>query len=174
MQKMIVGMFILLLSACAPPPEQKKINPNIIGTLNPMTALFIDLNKELSSSQTTTISKESNTILIILHGDDTFDVNSWQVKPGLYSEITRIAYVMGQHPKAKIRVEGHTDSSGATNHNLKLSQKRAESIKTFLVDREVADSRIGVQALGETQPRAGNNTPEGRRLNRRIEIRLYY
>ena len=74
--------------------------------------------------------------------------------------------------EAKVEVAGHTDAVGAEEYNRSLSEQRAESVKAYLVQRGVEASRISVTGYGEAQPRATNDTIEGRRLNRRVEIKI--
>jgi outer membrane protein OmpA-like peptidoglycan-associated protein len=71
-----------------------------------------------------------------------------------------------------IRIEGHTDSSGSSNANLALSQKRAEAVRDALVASGVEASRITVVGLGSERPVAANDTAEGRARNRRVDIIL--
>ena len=70
----------------------------------------------------------------------------------------------------KIRVEGHTDNIGSEKYNLNLSKKRAESIKAYLVGKGIDESRITSIGYGFSKPRVGNDTKEGRALNRRAEL----
>ncbi len=72
---------------------------------------------------------------------------------------------------AKVEVAGHTDAVGDEAYNRHLSEQRAESVKDYLVKLGVAAERISVVGYGEVQPRSTNDTVEGRRLNRRVEIR---
>lgn len=72
---------------------------------------------------------------------------------------------------ARVEVSGHTDSVGPEEFNQRLSKQRAETVKAFLAERGVAPERISVVGYGESQPRGNNDTIEGRRLNRRVEIR---
>ncbi len=90
--------------------------------------------------------------------------------PDTVPELDRIAIFMKRHPRVKIRVEGHTDSRGSARFNQRLSIKRAEAVKRYLVAKGVAPSRILVYGYGESQPIASNATEFGRRLNRRTEI----
>jgi OOP family OmpA-OmpF porin len=73
---------------------------------------------------------------------------------------------------ARIEVAGHTDAVGSSDFNQVLSEKRAEAVKAYLVAHGVAAERVSVVGYGEAQPRASNDTIEGRRLNRRVEIRI--
>jgi OOP family OmpA-OmpF porin len=77
---------------------------------------------------------------------------------------------MEAYPNLKIEVNGYTDALGSESGNLKLSQKRAKSVRDYLTSKGVAIDRIKAQGFGEQNPVADNGTPEGRQKNRRIEI----
>ena len=72
----------------------------------------------------------------------------------------------------KVEVIGHTDSVGSAEYNQVLSEKRADAVKAYLVAHGIAAERISVSGYGESRPRASNDTIEGRRLNRRVEIKV--
>ncbi len=131
-----------------------------------------DMRKALENSQAADVSREGNLLSVNFKGDVTFATNSAEVKPSLYSEINRIAGVLNQYPDTLIRVEGHTDSIGSDDYNMALSKRRAESVKTLLVQRGVAESRIEVVGYGKTMPVASNETEAGRQKNRRVEIKI--
>jgi outer membrane protein OmpA-like peptidoglycan-associated protein len=73
---------------------------------------------------------------------------------------------------AKVEVAGHTDSVGDEHYNQQLSEQRAQAVKDYLVRGGVGEDRVTVVGYGETAPRSTNDTVEGRRLNRRVEIRV--
>lgn len=73
---------------------------------------------------------------------------------------------------AKVEVSGHTDSVGDEAYNQQLSEQRAQAVKDYLVKGGVGEDRVTVVGYGESQPRGSNDTIEGRRLNRRVEIRI--
>lgn len=79
--------------------------------------------------------------------------------------------LLGEYANLRIEVAGHTDGLGPDEYNQHLSEQRAESVKQFLVERGVPAERISVVGYGESQPRATNDTVEGRRLNRRVEVK---
>ncbi|MGH8442558.1 MAG: OmpA family protein [Nevskiaceae bacterium] len=83
-----------------------------------------------------------------------------------------IVVLNGDRSVAQIDIIGHTDSVGAERYNQSLSERRADSVKAYLVKHGVDESRIRVAGYGEAKPRATNDTVEGRRLNRRVEIRV--
>ena len=79
---------------------------------------------------------------------------------------------MNKYPKANFAIGGHSDSSGAASTNLKLSGKRASSVKDYLVKKGVDASRLTSEGFGETAPIDSNKTRAGRANNRRVEIKV--
>jgi outer membrane protein OmpA-like peptidoglycan-associated protein len=99
-----------------------------------------------------------------------FDTDSDTIKPESKPTLDKIVALMKAKPDWKLRVEGHTDSSGNDAHNNDLSQKRAASVKAYLVSAGIADPRLTPAGLGATQPAATNSTVSGRAQNRRVEL----
>ncbi len=126
----------------------------------------------LAQSEAAAVRREQEILAVVLKGDLTFATDSWTVKPGLVDEIERIAQIMNRYPASTAMVEGHTDSVGKEAYNLELSKKRARAVADLLVQKGVAPHRIRSGGYGETLPVADNTTPEGRRLNRRVEIKI--
>jgi outer membrane protein OmpA-like peptidoglycan-associated protein len=131
-----------------------------------------DMREALAASEAAAIRREGNLLAVTFKGDVTFDTNSAVVKPGLYSEIDRVAGILTRYPETLIRVEGHTDSVGSDQYNMDLSLQRANSVRDLLVQRGVSSSRIQPVGFGETMPVATNATEAGRQLNRRVEIKI--
>ena len=131
-----------------------------------------EMRQALADSEAAAIRREGNLLAISLRADVTFDTDSSVVKPGLYSEIDRIANILIKYPQTVIQVEGHTDSTGTESYNLELSARRAEAVKNLLVQRGVDLSRILTIAFGESAPIASNETDYGRAQNRRVEIKV--
>lgn len=104
--------------------------------------------------------------------DILFDVDSSSLRGDSRTTLSNLASNFRQYPDELIDVEGHTDSTGTTAHNQMLSENRASSVRSFLVDQGVPGSRITAVGYGETRPKASNSTPEGRQLNRRVEIHI--
>ncbi len=97
-----------------------------------------------------------------------FDTNSAVLKPESYAELDSMARFLADVPSARGIVEGHTDSVGADAYNLALSQRRADAVRKYLIDKGVAADRLQAKGYGETQPAADNKTAEGRSQNRRV------
>jgi outer membrane protein OmpA-like peptidoglycan-associated protein len=107
-----------------------------------------------------------------LTSDILFDVDSTSLRGESRSTLRDLATNFKQYPDEVIDVAGHTDSTGTSSHNQSLSENRADSVRSYLVDQGVPSSRITARGYGETMPKASNDTPEGRQLNRRVEIHI--
>lgn len=84
--------------------------------------------------------------------------------------LTQVREMLAAHPELKIKIEGHTDNVGGQAANLVLSQQRAAAVKAWLVRNGVADNRLTSEGLGDSRPVAPNDTDDGRRKNRRVEL----
>jgi len=128
------------------------------------------LREAMAYSDAVAVQRQGDVLEATFKSDFLFDVDSSVIKPGAYSEIDRMARVLGDYPATRIRIEGHTDATGSEDYNLRLSQRRADAVKHLLVGRGVAPDRITAIGFGESRPRAGNDTGAGRQFNRRVEI----
>lgn len=131
-----------------------------------------DMRQALAASEAAAIRREGNLLAVTFKGDVTFDTNSSVVNPGLYAEIDRVAGILTRYPQTLIKIEGHTDSVGTEVYNMDLSFRRANAVRDLLVQRGVHMDRIQTVGFGETMPIATNTTEAGRRLNRRVEIKI--
>ena len=101
-----------------------------------------------------------------------FDFDKSNVKPQYYDLLKNIKEFVEQN-NYEITIVGHTDSIGSNAYNFKLSRRRAESVKAKLLEFGLTEDRIvGIEAMGEEQPIATNETKEGRAQNRRVEFKL--
>ena len=131
-----------------------------------------EMRSALADSEAVAIQREGDLLALTFKSDMTFDVNSSTIRSGLLPELNRVAQIMKKYPQTTILVEGYTDSTGSEEYNLKLSERRAESVKRQLVHDGVQQSRITTQGYGQSNPVASNSTAEGRAMNRRVEIRI--
>lgn len=129
-----------------------------------------ELREGLARTEAASIQREQDILAVTFKADFMFDVNSSVIKPGAYQEIDRVAEVLNKYPQTRIRIEGHTDSTGSEDYNLKLSQQRAEAVKNALVTRGIDSARIETVGLGESSPIADNTTEAGRQMNRRVKV----
>jgi outer membrane protein OmpA-like peptidoglycan-associated protein len=100
-----------------------------------------------------------------------FDLDQASLKTGSEKVLIEMVKLMKNYAGLKIEIQGHTDSTGTREHNVKLSERRAETVKTFLVLYGVDSSRMTSKGFGPDQPVASNDTEEGRSLNRRVELK---
>jgi outer membrane protein OmpA-like peptidoglycan-associated protein len=99
-----------------------------------------------------------------------FEFNKATIKPVSFPLLNEVALALKDNPTLKVEVQGHTDSVGADAKNLKLSQKRAESVRTYLIKQGIESSRLAPKGYGENVPIADNRTADGRSQNRRVEF----
>jgi OOP family OmpA-OmpF porin len=92
---------------------------------------------------------------------------------GTQTRLLALAKQLGEQPQLSVELEGYTDSVGAGAYNIQLSQRRAEAVRRFLVEKGVELPRIHSIGLGDIRPVADNKTKQGRDQNRRVSIRLY-
>lgn len=100
-----------------------------------------------------------------------FEFNSDTILPKYYSDLDQLGEVLAQYAQGTIEISGHTDNVGPDPYNHMLSAKRAESVKRYLVQRfSVNAERLRTMGYGKSLPRVTNDTPEGRSINRRVEV----
>jgi OOP family OmpA-OmpF porin len=99
-----------------------------------------------------------------------FATGSATLTPGSYAVLGRVADSLKDHPDVKIEVGGYTDSTGSPATNQKLSQKRAEAVRDYLIGQGIDAARLTAKGYGPTQPIADNTTSDGRARNRRVEL----
>jgi len=141
------------------------------------------MRQAIANSEAATVRREQEIIqgarqqsvdvlTVTFKSDYLFAVNSSTLLPGAQSELQRVATVIRQYPETNIQIAGHTDSTGSEDYNRRLSEQRAESVKTALIGMGVNPSRLTTIGYGEGRPIASNNTEGGRQQNRRVEVRI--
>jgi len=118
------------------------------------------------------MTRSGNTFTLLIAGGAAFDSNRSRLKPGVMDSLASITGVMEEYRKIQISIFGHTDNTGDVEYNQRLSEWRAQSVARYLIDGGVAAKRIAIVGYGESRPSATNETAEGRRTNRRIELLL--
>jgi len=98
-----------------------------------------------------------------------FDFNKADVRPAYHQRLKEVADYLNRHPDTDAIIEGHTDSKGSEAYNQSLSQRRADNVKKYIVDKfGISASRLTAKGYGESKPIADNNTDAGRQRNRRV------
>ena len=104
--------------------------------------------------------------------DVLFDVDQDRLRENGMHNVQKLAEFMKQYPQRVVLIEGHTDSTGSSAHNMDLSNRRAEAVGAALERMGIARNRISIRGYGEGYPVAGNDTAADRQLNRRVEVFL--
>lgn len=152
-----------------------KVNPADLVFKN---ADLIFKSENLAGAVSDLQVKENETeVRIELSGDVLFDFDKWDIRKEAEPVLANVGELVKKYPKSSGKIEGHTDSKGADDYNMRLSQKRADSVKNWLVAQaQLNGSRFTTRGFGETKPAVPNSTldgsddPQGRQKNRRVEI----
>jgi len=119
------------------------------------------------------VSRQGENIVLEMPSDVTFAFNKSDIRPRFYTALDAVARTLNQYPATYVDVIGHTDAIGTASYNQTLSERRAESVASFIQDREEIPARLYVAGRGKFEPIASNATIEGRAANRRVEILLH-
>ena len=118
------------------------------------------------------VTRIGDQIVLNMPGNVTFASNSSDISSDFYAVLDSVALVLNEFDSTYVDVIGHTDSTGGAELNQSLSDRRAASVARYLKSQQVAPQRILARGVGPSSPIASNDTPEGRALNRRVEIIL--
>ncbi|UXY15865.1 OmpA family protein [Chitiniphilus purpureus] len=128
------------------------------------------LAPEIQRGEIAIQKQADNSLLVSMTSSTGFDTNSSAIKPAYTPTLDKIAKVVNQYGKTMITVVGHTDNVGKDAYNQQLSEQRARAVVDYFVGRQVNSLRLDSYGKGESQPRASNDSEDGRRLNRRVEL----
>jgi len=131
-----------------------------------------NLAPEIRAGQARVQKLSDQVVLVTMTSQTAFDVDSEAIKPGFHSTLDKLGEVVVRYGKTTLTVVGHTDSTGSSNYNQKLSERRALSVAQFLESRGVNGLRLATAGRGELDPVASNASEAGRQANRRVEIYL--
>ncbi len=129
------------------------------------------LNDQLAGSGVQVI-RDGDVLRLQIPSNITFAVNSADIRAGLYPVLNDVAKVLAEYDKTLLVVTGHTDDTGAREHNLKLSLARAEAVKSYLLAQRVDERRIESRGMGPDLPIVANISEANRAQNRRVEISI--
>ena len=145
--------------------EVKGLTLGVVGKAEDLNAALKDLGAKTTETE----------IRIELSSDVLFDFDKADLLPKAIPELEKVTTVLKSYPKASCSIEGHTDNKGLKDYNQKLSERRADAVKNWLLAHGVSN-RMAIRGWGATKPVApntlpnGRDNPEGRQKNRRVEI----
>ncbi len=129
-----------------------------------------EMRKELENAE---IERIAEGIKVTFDSGILFEIDSYELQAGARSNIESMAKILNQYPESNIVIEGDTDNTGATDYNQTLSERRAQAVANYHMRLGIASSRITTVGMGELNPVASNDSVEGRRQNRRVEVAIF-
>jgi outer membrane protein OmpA-like peptidoglycan-associated protein len=115
-------------------------------------------------------TKDTPRGLVVNMGDVLFDVGKYELRPEAREKLAKLSGIVLAHPGLRLDIEGYTDTTGSDELNQTLSERRAETVRRYLVDQGLSDGSVTAKGLGKAMPVADNDTAAGRQKNRRVEI----
>jgi outer membrane protein OmpA-like peptidoglycan-associated protein len=142
--------------------------PTVVGPVAnhgcPLVERLVPVKVELTKEEEEVINKVFKNL--------EFETGKAVIRSTSFSALDELSELLKRKPSFKLLIDGHTDNVGKAAFNMKLSENRAKSVKTYLVDKGIDASRITAKGYGLTKPIASNKTPEGRQKNRRVEFTI--
>lgn len=118
------------------------------------------------------VQRQGDNITLVMPGNITFATDSADISSDFYAPLNNLATSFKQYDQNSIEIVGYTDSTGSRDHNILLSQRRAQSVANYLLSQGVNGVRVTTRGAGPDQPVASNATEAGRAQNRRVEVNL--
>jgi outer membrane protein OmpA-like peptidoglycan-associated protein len=137
---------------------------------NYMDKQAAEIEKDLEGAR---VERIGEGIKITFDSGILFDINKSALRDPAKANLQKLAVILNKYEDTEVLIEGHTDSTGSSEHNMDLSLRRAQSVANYLGDNQVSPVRFRIMGYGEDQPIADNTTAEGRQLNRRVEIAIF-
>jgi len=125
-----------------------------------------DLQRQLDELQ----ARPTDQGLVLTLGDVLFVSGQAGLRAGATGKLNKLVTFLNEYPSRTVMIHGYTDSVGSEDYNQALSQRRADSVKTYLVEQGVGSARLVASGKGESSPVAGNDSAAGRQQNRRVEV----
>jgi outer membrane protein OmpA-like peptidoglycan-associated protein len=137
---------------------------------------YMDLQEDKLRSQLqgsgVSVTRDGDNIILNMPSNITFDTDSYRLKSQFYPTLDSVVLVLNEYRSTLVTVSGHTDSTGKTEYNQQLSEKRSLAVANYFLNHGVQQQRLAAVGKGELQPIAPNNSAQGRALNRRVELKL--
>ena len=175
----------------AAPASAQQVEEQVVGTriCNPLLTIEGDPVRDVSDDVVRTIASEPCPVVaaveqpvepvapaapppaeFTLSEIVNFEFDRSEILPQFEDTLNEVATVLGEVPEEQVYLTGHTDAIGTEEYNMALAERRAESVAQYLQQQGVAPEQMVLQARGESEPIASNETEQGRFMNRRVEI----
>lgn len=129
--------------------------------------------KEIAQIPGAEVKRVGEGINVTFESGVLFNVDQAALNPSAQTKIKNLAEVFNKYPDSYILIEGHTDASGSSEHNMELSERRSKAVAEFLQSQNVESQRIKTAWYGENQPKFPNDTEANKAQNRRVEFAIY-
>ncbi len=128
--------------------------------------------KEFEKVPGADVQQVGDELVVTFQSPILFDTDSSVLKPDARNLLEEVSSVLQGYPETNVLVKGHTDDTGSETHNQQLSERRADSVRNYLITRGVASPRLTALGFGESMPVASNGNNSGRTQNRRVELQI--
>ncbi len=118
------------------------------------------------------VTRQGDNLILNMPGNITFEFDRSDIKENFYEVLDSVVLVLNEFEKTSIHITGYTDSTGSFKYNIKLSERRANTVGTYFQAQGIHPARLVTRGRGPQCPVASNDSPEGRTLNRRVELML--
>lgn len=118
------------------------------------------------------VSRQGDNLNLIMPGNITFATNQSAIRADFYDVLNSVVLVLKEYSKTTVLIGGYTDSTGSLALNQRLSEERANSVRSYFASQGVSSGRLEATGYGPSYPVASNATEQGRQANRRVEIKL--
>lgn len=169
-----IALLFFLSCSDSTPKKTKKINTEAAQKAKLIGNMLDELATSLISAADgkAEVIRTAEGVNITFQPDFYFESSTAELNPNAKGVLGRISGVLNQYPYTELFIEGHADSSGNQNFNVRLSQLRAKNVAVFMRDNGVKASRMAIAGYGATRPITTNDTPDGRRQNRRVLVKI--
>lgn len=173
----LTGAFALGLAVAVPLACQTQTTASVApstpaATTETSPSVFEPQASQIAAIPGAQVQRESDRLVIFFSGDELFESGTATLAAAAPPRLHDFAQAVRSAPDARLAVRGYTDAQGSESFNLTLSEDRADTVRKFLVGEGIEPGHISAAGFGPQFPVASNDTPEGRRMNRRIEIEL--
>jgi outer membrane protein OmpA-like peptidoglycan-associated protein len=142
----------------------------LLGGCSTLKNIVKKVSETLPDVDVASVEETERGLVLTFDNELLFKFDSDEILPEQKGNLDKIAEFLAKNVERDVSVEGHADSTGEDDYNLDLSERRAKAVRKALLERGISEGRVESFGFGETQPVASNDTPEGRRKNRRVEV----